>query len=267
MEYLVALLPLFLFLRPKSLLRAKGEDYKGVVRLIEGAEVSSPAVEGELYRLAKLLLEVRKLYGAKANESLLLLKKEAFRSMREEKKNKSVLHGAYFQQFIMGILILMMILITRSMFETKSETYFVIIFLQVFGLSFLHISGVLLNRIFIRGGIIRLKNLLIVKTLSASGLSVGRVIKNIDWDSIGQTSNKRYHSWDKLFAKTLSHWQESGDGLVEVLPELEDELSFLRATGQKKFQEFMNAAKFISLLIAGFLSYFVYLFSFVTMLL
>lgn len=263
MEYFVIFLPFILLLSPRRILRKRRRSYKDVIELIEGREETEPRRVSELYKVAKLLLEVRKLYGAKALESLAILKKEAFKADREHRKIRSVLYGAYFQQLIMALLILAMIFITNSMFESSSSTYFIILLLQVIAILMLHSSNFLLSKIFINGGVVRLRNLLIIRTLSQSGLSVSRVLKNVDWNSMKDTSSKRLSQWDQRFLISLSQWQESGSGLFESIEELDEELQFLRTFGEKKFQDYMNGAKFMALLVGGFLSYFVYLFSFV----
>ncbi len=263
MEYLVVFLPFILLLKPRKLLKFRSSSYRDVIELIEGLEITPPKKESDLYRVAKLLLEVRKIYGAKAFESLMILKKEAYKSDRERKKLKGILYGAYFQQLIMALLILVMIFITNSMFESSPTTYIIIFLLQVLAILFLLGANYLLGKLYIRGGVIRLKNLLIVKSLSQSGLSVSRVLKNIDWEGMKESSSKRLSKWDELFLSVLSQWQETGRGLVDNLEELEEELEFLRSFGDKKFHDYMNGAKFFALIIGGFLGYFVYLFSFV----
>ncbi|GEM_PF-3937379 len=263
MEYFVIFLPFILLLNPKRILGQRQRGHKDVIELIEGREEVEPKKKSDLYHVARLLLEVRKLYGAKALESLMILKKEAYNADRERRKINSVLQGAYFQQLIMGLLILIMIFITNSMFESSSSTYFIILLLQVTALIILHSSNAFLSKIFINGGVVRLRNLLIIRTLSQSGLSVSRVLKNVDWDQMKETSSKRLSDWDERFLVCLSQWQESGSGLFESIQELDEELQFLRTFGEKKFQDYMNGAKFMALLVGGFLSYFVYLFSFV----
>ena len=267
MEYFVAFLPIILLLLPKRMFKKGSTSNKDVIDLLEGAEVDPPRVESDLYRVAKLLLEAKKLYGAKAIESLIILKKEAYEGERANRRLRGIIYGAYFQQLVMALLILVMILITRSMFESTLGTYVVILLLQVCALLILQLSNYFLDKLYIRGGMIRLKNLLIVKSLSQSGLSVGRVLQNIDWEGMENTSTKQLSKWDEFFTRSLFEWKESGSGLLVNLHELEEELDFLRTFGDKKFQDYMNGAKFFSLLVGGFLGYFVYLFSFVDKLL
>ncbi|OUR96521.1 hypothetical protein A9Q84_09230 [Halobacteriovorax marinus] len=264
MEYLITLFPLILLI-PLSLMKGpSAKSFDNIIQLIEGKDFESPRRPDDLYRATKLLLEMRKLYGSKVNAGLMLLKQEVFKAKWDFKHLQALMHGAYFQQLTMLILIIAMVLITNTMFETPVWSYVVLAILQVVAVVFLHLSAKALSKMYVHGGRVRFNNLLIIQCLSISGLSVSKVLSYVNWAELDETRGKKFEEWDRLFSESLYLWQQSGTGLEQKLKELTAELKYLRESHTKSYKDFLSGSKFISLLISGFVSYFVYLYSFMS---
>lgn len=264
MEYLIAFFPL-IFLVPKRFVRAsQKKSLNNILLLLEGREGEPLGEPCELFKVAKLLLEMRKIYGSKVKLGLSLLKQETLRLKRNQKQLQGLMRSAYFQQFTMLSLIVLMVFITNTMFETPVWCYVSLVLFQIVALVFLHLGSRLLSKLYIHAGHIRFNNLLIVQCLSISGLSVSKVLSHIDWKELDRSSNKKYQEWDQLLSLSLSKWQMTGRGLKESLDELSSELEFLRESQRGVYKDYMEGVKFISLIISGFLSYFVYLYGFMS---
>jgi hypothetical protein len=260
MQYLIVLSPILLLFIGGPYLRRKTCAYKSIVSLIEGKDHDS-IKDDELYNLAVLLIKLRSLYGPKIANSLKKLKSEITNQERESKKIKALKYSALYQQLVMILLISVMIYISASMFKEIKIPFLELILLQL--ISVLLVVGIekILYKKLIVPLRIRFKYLLVLSCLSGSSLSVSKVLSLIEWNKIFKTSHKKNKSWDLLFQESISQWKLSGSGLDERLVELESDLEFISENENKRYKDCIEVVKFVSLIISGFLSYFLYLFS------
>lgn len=261
MQYLISLSPiLFLFISISSFKRKEG-TFLDTVKFIEGKDHVVPK-DCRIYELALILFKLRKLYGPKVQTALRDLKSESLNLNREMKRIQSLKKSAYLQQSIMIALITVMISISKSMFEEIEIPVLELVLLQILSLLILWSLQKILHKYLALPSIVRFRLITTLNCLYVSGLSISKVLAQLDWESLDKSKSKHFRDWDALLLSSLKQWKLTGSGLEVSVLELREELSFLRETQTKRFHELMEASKFISLIVSGFLSYFLFLFSF-----
>ena len=260
MQYLIVLSPILLLFLSKSVFKRSICSSKSIIDLIEGRD-HIRLKSNELYKLGELLMKLRSLYGPKINLSLKKLKSEVSQQRREIKKIKELRYSAFYQQGVMIGLISIMIYISSSMFSEVKIPLPELVLLQFISISLVIIVEKILFQKLIAPVTTRFKYLLILNCLSGSSLSVSKILTLIDWDIILSSQNGRNIAWDLSFKKSIQEWKLTGSGLDDKLKELEIDLEFIKETENKRYRDFVEVSKFISLIISGFFSYFLYLFS------
>jgi hypothetical protein len=260
MQYLIILSPiLFIFIGTGPVFSKRG-GHKNLVKFIDGKE-HTPSSTCELYKLTQLLFKLRKLYGPKVQSSLRDLKGQAQQLDREQRKINGLKVSAYLQQFIMASLIFVMVFLSSSLVSEGTPTLLPITFLQFFSVIFLWISQKLLHRKFVSPYVSRFTILLTLKCLGGSGLSISKVLSFIDWSVLLASKSSKFKEWDKQLHEVLGEWKKTGSGLELGLVELNEEFKFLKEVQTKSYRDAMEISKFLCLIISGFLSYFLFLFS------
>lgn len=260
MQYLITLSPILIIFISLSTFKKKVDASDSIIKLIEGSE-HCPNVSDELYKLADLLIKLRSLYGPKISSSINKLKKEVIEQKRELKKIKGLRVSAYFQQGVMITLISTMIYISSSMFPEIKVPYGKLLFLQLFSIILIYTVEKWLYKKLIAPIVIRYKFLLTITCLSGSSLSVSKVLSYVEWNKLSDTLNKKNRAWDEQFNRTIQEWKTTGRGLDARVVELESDLLFLKEIENKRYKDFVEVTKFLSLIVSGFFSYFLYLFS------
>lgn len=243
-----------------SRFRLKKNDYHAALQLIDGVEHRTNS-DCDFYRSVELLLELRRLYGPKVNSALLSFKAEIHEQRRQLKEISSITLANYLQQALMFLMIIVMIIISTSLFQTIEAPYKSLALLQIFSIVVMVSMQKLLFKLFIYPTQLRFQTLVILKNLSQSGLSVSKVLSQINWNKMKEANSKSCKEWDTCLYDIVTKWQSSGVGLELGLKELREELVFIKKGQWKRYKEYMSAIKLVCLLISGFLSYFVYLFT------
>ncbi|WP_127714495.1 hypothetical protein [Halobacteriovorax sp. HLS] len=260
MQNLLIFFPIiFLFLRP-SMFRLQKKNYIAALRLIDGKEHLADS-RCEFYRSVELLLELRRLYGPKVNTALINLKAEIHEQRRQLKEIWSISLASYLQQALMFIMIIVMIFISTSLFQSVEIPYSSLTILQLLSVLLMISAQKLLFNYFIYPTQLRYQSLVVLKSLSQSGLSVSKVLSQINWAKMKKSHSASCKVWDTTLYEVVTKWQASGVGLEIGLKELKEEILFIKKSQWKRYKEYMGATKLVCLLISGFLSYFVYLFT------